>query len=145
MLTLLVESGFLYVAFFSLQMMTYSPQYGDYGWFTVLVYVFRLIWNQGIGMYPTIIIVLVHFQQTVWDCAEVSAHLSSLHLASTRRARPAEDIEQSAAGVGSHVHTISQLRMSSCRYEGDADSTSVFAVSSHAKEGVQCEVKAHAD
>ncbi|KDQ23233.1 hypothetical protein PLEOSDRAFT_1108866 [Pleurotus ostreatus PC15] len=75
-LVLLVESGFVYLAIYTFQAV---PIYG--GSFNpktvIVVQAANAIIQQAMGMYPTIIVVLVQLQKTLWDTPELSFMLGS--------------------------------------------------------------------
>ncbi|KAJ6527704.1 hypothetical protein B0H19DRAFT_1195546 [Mycena capillaripes] len=58
-LSILVESGFMYSVFWFTQVITYIDSYDrDSPWW----YVYDIV-----GLYPTLIIVIVNFHRTLWD------------------------------------------------------------------------------
>ncbi|KAF8191043.1 hypothetical protein K438DRAFT_1970785 [Mycena galopus ATCC 62051] len=83
-LSLLVESGFIYTLLWLTQIIGYLPIYRDSPWF-FLWFVIDPIINAGslnTGMYPTLIIVIVNFKRTIWEDSPTtpSNALGSLHL-----------------------------------------------------------------
>ncbi|KAJ7486610.1 hypothetical protein FB451DRAFT_1534526 [Mycena latifolia] len=65
-LSLLVESGFIYCLFWLTQLILFFDVSRD----TPLIYVYQLFAGMGdqiSGMYPTLIIVIVNLHQTIWD------------------------------------------------------------------------------
>ncbi|KAJ7607552.1 hypothetical protein FB45DRAFT_1040236 [Roridomyces roridus] len=65
-LSLLVESGFIYCLFWLTQLILFFPV----SRFTPLIYVYEMFAGMGdqiSGMYPTLIIVIVNLQHTIWD------------------------------------------------------------------------------
>jgi len=71
-LVLIVESGFVYILLYTTQAI---PMYGLRLSHTGLLVcnVFNAIIQQTIGIYPTLIIVLVKMQKSLWDAHEMSA------------------------------------------------------------------------
>ncbi|KAG6819766.1 hypothetical protein H0H93_008876 [Arthromyces matolae] len=70
-LTLLIESGFIYIVIYTLQAVPiYGANQSPAG--TIAFTIVNVIIQQAMGMYPTLIIVLVRMQKSLWDTTEVS-------------------------------------------------------------------------
>ncbi|KAJ7044352.1 hypothetical protein C8F04DRAFT_1250295 [Mycena alexandri] len=91
-LSILVESGFIYSLFFLTPVIAYTGLTRDSPWWylnEIIVYGS----GQIVGMYPTLIIVIVNFHRTIWDDelprASNSAALNTLRFA---RSTPADTL-----------------------------------------------------
>ncbi|KAG6819767.1 hypothetical protein H0H93_008877 [Arthromyces matolae] len=70
-LTLLIESGFVYIVIYTLQAVPiYGANLSPAGLFAFNVV--NAVIQQAMGMYPTVIIVLVRMHKSLWDTTEVS-------------------------------------------------------------------------
>ncbi|EIM80791.1 uncharacterized protein STEHIDRAFT_162561 [Stereum hirsutum FP-91666 SS1] len=71
---LLVESGFIWLVIWLSQCFTYLPVFtpssGTAAW--IANNVLNSVGNQIVGLYPAIVIVLVHHQYTIWDTSNIS-------------------------------------------------------------------------
>ncbi|KAJ6460320.1 hypothetical protein C8R45DRAFT_1029918 [Mycena sanguinolenta] len=79
-LSILVESGAIY----SLLWLTQVISYIDIPPNSPVLYLWAIIepmGNQMAGLYPTLIIVIVNFQRTIWDDEPATVHINSLHWA----------------------------------------------------------------
>ncbi|KAF5376932.1 hypothetical protein D9615_007298 [Tricholomella constricta] len=70
-LTLLIESGFVYLILYTLQAVPiYKAKLNSSGLFAFNVV--NAVIQQAMGMYPTVIIILVRMQKSIWETTEVS-------------------------------------------------------------------------
>ncbi|KNZ74694.1 hypothetical protein J132_06329 [Termitomyces sp. J132] len=75
-LTLLLESGFVYIVIYTLQAVPiYKAPLSAAGLFAFNVV--NAIIQQAMGMYPTVIIILVRMHKSLWDAREMSQGLVS--------------------------------------------------------------------
>ncbi|KAG6811085.1 hypothetical protein H0H92_009044 [Tricholoma furcatifolium] len=75
-LTLLLESGFVYIVIYTLQAVPiYGAQLTSAG--LIAFNVVNAIIQQAMGMYPTVIIILVRMHKSLWDTTEVSQGIHS--------------------------------------------------------------------
>ncbi|KAJ7275094.1 hypothetical protein C8J57DRAFT_1313607 [Mycena rebaudengoi] len=72
-MSLLVESGFIYFAFWILAMLNFYLIWNA----PVLQAALRGLYDMVIGIYPTLIIILVSLDYTFWDCAPTDAATNS--------------------------------------------------------------------
>ncbi|KAF9041163.1 hypothetical protein BDP27DRAFT_1455282 [Rhodocollybia butyracea] len=68
-LALLLESGMIYFVLFSIQLFNFVPNPNVSG---IAASIIASLGDQLLGLYPTLIIILVHRKQTIWDSPEVS-------------------------------------------------------------------------
>ncbi|KAF8639291.1 hypothetical protein AX17_001602 [Amanita inopinata Kibby_2008] len=99
-MTLLVESGLLYLAIYTLQAV---PIYGGSSPGSLVAWeVVNAIIQQAFGMYPTAIVVLVELQKSLWDTDEISRELSDLRFdANSRVAGTESDMSDTVAATTS--------------------------------------------
>lgn len=71
-LVLLVESGAIYFALWVAQIFDFLPITSSSTVAGTASIVLSSVGNQLVGLYPTIIIVLVHYQRSLWDSPEVT-------------------------------------------------------------------------
>jgi len=75
-LTLLIESGFVYMLLYTLQAVPiYGAKLSSSG--LIAFNVVNAVIQQAMGIYPTSIIVLVRMQKSLWDTTEVSEGIQS--------------------------------------------------------------------
>ncbi|KAG6896177.1 hypothetical protein C0992_009835, partial [Termitomyces sp. T32_za158] len=75
-LTLLIESGFVYIVIYTLQAVPiYKAPLSPAGLFAFNVV--NAVIQQAVGMYPTVIIILVRMHKSLWDTREISQGLES--------------------------------------------------------------------
>ncbi|KAG6916974.1 hypothetical protein DXG01_004403 [Tephrocybe rancida] len=76
LLTLLIESGFVYIVIYTLQAVPiYGAKLSSAG--LIAFNVVNAIIQQAMGMYPTVIIILVRMHMSLWDTKEVSQGIYS--------------------------------------------------------------------
>ncbi|KAF8191016.1 hypothetical protein K438DRAFT_1970763 [Mycena galopus ATCC 62051] len=121
-LTLLVESGFIYSFLLLSQVIAYihllrsSP--AMYLW-----NVLEPMGNQITGMYPTLIIVIVNFRRTIWDqsLGTISTGPVFHSSSTTKRSGPTETL----GGITSHLERTSRENPRASSYDKDSSSESV--------------------
>ncbi|KAF9065378.1 hypothetical protein BDP27DRAFT_1331960 [Rhodocollybia butyracea] len=67
-LALLLESGMIYFVLFSIQLFDFVPNPNVSA---IAILIIASLGDQLLGLYPTLIIILVHRKQTIWDSPEV--------------------------------------------------------------------------
>ncbi|KAJ6537712.1 hypothetical protein B0H19DRAFT_1316442 [Mycena capillaripes] len=86
LLLILVESGFVYCLFWLTQLITLINIGTDRR--KPIIYVYELLDSMGDqipGMYPTLIIVIVNLQQTIWDTQNTAGVVSNLQFSGQTR------------------------------------------------------------
>ncbi|KIK56686.1 hypothetical protein GYMLUDRAFT_87215 [Collybiopsis luxurians FD-317 M1] len=68
-LSLLVESGLIYFVLFSIQLINFVPDPEVPG---IVAAIIASLGDQLLGLYPTLIVILVSMQRTIWDSPELS-------------------------------------------------------------------------
>ncbi|KAJ7123689.1 hypothetical protein C8R44DRAFT_784208 [Mycena epipterygia] len=111
LLSILVESGFIYCLFWLTQLILFFPVSRD----KPEIYVYQLLAGMGdqiSGMYPTLIIVIVNLHQTIWEDHSVTLNSngaadSTVQWASgSKRSGPAETL---LSQRGTNIHSDVQL------------------------------------
>ncbi|KAG6815474.1 hypothetical protein H0H87_001476 [Tephrocybe sp. NHM501043] len=75
-LTLFIESGFVYIVIYTLQAVPiYGAKLSSSG--LIAFNVVNAVIQQAMGMYPTVIIILVRMHKSLWDTKEVSQGIYS--------------------------------------------------------------------
>jgi len=106
---LLIESGLLYFLIWGAKSFTYFPIVSQ-GSIHFAAQILNNMGNQIVGLYPTIIIVLVHLQYTVWDISETfgpssgnrtTASTPSTKMVSRIMFAHSSDVTSTTAGVTS--------------------------------------------
>jgi len=116
-LLLLIESGLLFFLIWGAKSFTYFPIVFSQGSILFAAQILDSMCNQIVGLYPTLIIVLVNLQYTVWDISETSVppsgHFTTATTPSTRKVSRimfGSDTTSSTAGVLSiGMTTFSEL------------------------------------
>ncbi|KAJ7367568.1 hypothetical protein DFH08DRAFT_725571, partial [Mycena albidolilacea] len=73
-ISLLVESGFIYSLLWLSQVIAYIDEIPRSSPWYFVYQAFVAMGDQIAGMYPTLIIVIVNFQRTIWDSSTVNNH-----------------------------------------------------------------------
>ncbi|KAJ6460330.1 hypothetical protein C8R45DRAFT_1180546 [Mycena sanguinolenta] len=107
-LSLLVESGAIYSLLWLTQVIAFIG--GDTPRNSPLFYlwtVLRPIGNQMGGLYPTLIIVIVNFRQTIWDDEPATVHIDSLHWApNSNRSRMSNTLDTQRRDASVHSQSV---------------------------------------
>ncbi|KAG6890535.1 hypothetical protein C0995_007737 [Termitomyces sp. Mi166 len=95
-LTLLIESGFIYIVIYTLQAVPiYKAKLSPAGLFVFNVV--NAVIQQAMGMYPTVIIILVRMHKSLWDTREISQGIYSATMKFRAGASSAEQTDATAA------------------------------------------------
>jgi len=105
-LSILVESGFIYSLLWLSQVIAYIDIFRDSPWFYVWE-ILEPMGNQISGMYPTLIIVIVNFQRTIWEESPSPINTSQWR-SSIKRAGPT-DTFGTQRGVDIHLETVIEI------------------------------------
>ncbi|KAJ6460215.1 hypothetical protein C8R45DRAFT_1029716 [Mycena sanguinolenta] len=118
-LSILVESGAIYSLLWLTQVIAYidippnSPVFYLYA-------VFTPIGNQMGGLYPTLIIVIVNFRQTIWDHEPATVHINSLHWApNSNPSGMTNTVDTQRRDASVHIHSV--INITGEEPIGDAD------------------------
>ncbi|PFH48791.1 hypothetical protein AMATHDRAFT_149081 [Amanita thiersii Skay4041] len=100
-LVLLIESGFLYLAIYTLQAV---PIYGGSSPGSLIAWeVVNAVIQQAFGMYPTAIVVLVEMQRSLYDTDEVTGKMSELMFARSGKGSAGTETTMNGTGTGTMV------------------------------------------
>ncbi|KAF7330961.1 hypothetical protein MVEN_02436000 [Mycena venus] len=111
-LSLLVESGFIYTLLWVTQLVSYMDTDRSSPWWWVFE-VTMPMGDQIAGMYPTLIIVIVNFHRTIWE--ESPSRISNLNGGATSNTLQWEcqtgptDMFGTQGGVNIHLETVTEI------------------------------------
>jgi len=115
-LSLLVESGFIYCLFWLTELILFFDISRDSPAF-YLWQLFASMGDQISGLYPTLIVVIVNFQQTIWETSTVGSSGIGAWKVSSRSAVSGSKLgtirSRSDTTTGHHIHLDEEMHRSS--------------------------------
>ncbi|EIM89807.1 uncharacterized protein STEHIDRAFT_137465 [Stereum hirsutum FP-91666 SS1] len=145
---LLIESGMIYLAIWLSKLYTYirSPSTGTLpGEFAVSV--LNSMGNQVVGLYPTIIIVLVHQKRTLWDVSNISWTTPTLDTTGSPgqiQAGSRSWAMRQVSEVGNQTSVVTTMRFGDGG-EGEGEGSGESEQDSEVRSGTDYEVREEAE